>query len=43
MVKSIFAIVVLATTVGITGCASRAETVGTAGGALLLFALANPA
>jgi osmotically inducible lipoprotein OsmB len=34
MVKSIFAIVVLATTVGITGCATRSETIGTAGGAV---------
>jgi osmotically inducible lipoprotein OsmB len=43
MVKSILAIVVLATTVGITGCATRAETIGTAGGAVAGGALGSAA
>jgi osmotically inducible lipoprotein OsmB len=43
MVKSILAIVVLATTVGITGCATRAETIGTAGGAVAGGALGSSA
>src|SRR3989442_11658701 len=43
MVKSILAIVVVATTIGITGCATRAETVGTAGGAVAGGALGSAA
>jgi osmotically inducible lipoprotein OsmB len=43
MVKAILAIVLTAATVGITGCATRAQTVGTAGGAVAGGAIGSAA
>jgi osmotically inducible lipoprotein OsmB len=43
MVKAILAIVLMAATVGITGCATRAQTVGTAGGAVAGGAIGSAA
>ena len=41
MLKSVFGIAVLAAFVGISGCATRAETVGTAGGAAAGYGLSG--
>jgi hypothetical protein len=41
MFRALIAVVVLAGSVGISGCASRAEAVGTAGGAAVGYGLSG--